>query len=509
MKNKIINIINFVRGCEPRYPEIDLVATTKNEMELNKKYGFPNTLLIQYDAMINKEFQKVFRDEKDENTEIGIWFECVRELVEACGLEWRGAADLTWDWHIIPGFLMAYTQPERCLMIDEFMNKFHKIFGYYPKSVGSWLLDSFSIRYMQEKYNIRAFVMCREQYGVDAYTVWGGYYNQGYYPAKNNMMCPAQTAENAVKAPIFKMLGIDPIYGYDEEEFDTGGNHGCVATMEPAGGYGSDMHIMRSYLNSYFKEECMSFAYTTVGQENSFGWDSFGNTLDKQLEMIDSMQKNNEVTVEKLCDTGDWFIKTFDKNPSVALISYDDWADNGLKSIWFNCENYRANLFLDKKKLYFRDIMKFDEHYDERYLNEACATMTAYYDNLPVVDGRLWNGNNIKSGLKFDAEVSEISVQKEGEILVCRCDSRQGEIKISFSNYCISIEKPEEVNIYFERGSEINSSVFKTQIEPDGNAVKFKHNGFLYQITCNTTIKSTEKGYETGKGERNVKISFA
>ena len=62
---KIVNIVNFVRACEPRDATVDLVGTLKNEISLNKKYGFPNTILMQYDAMITPEFQNIFKTEKE------------------------------------------------------------------------------------------------------------------------------------------------------------------------------------------------------------------------------------------------------------------------------------------------------------------------------------------------------------------------------------------------------------------------------------------------------------
>ena len=90
-----------------------------------------------------------------------------------------------------------------------------------------------------------AFCICREQLAVDAYTLWGGYYSGGYYPSKNNMLCPAQNDENRIATPVFRMLGIDPIYGYDENKDSE--NHprlnGCF-TMEPYWDCGKDREVM-------------------------------------------------------------------------------------------------------------------------------------------------------------------------------------------------------------------------------------------------------------------------
>ncbi len=497
--SKFVNIVNFVRGAEPRDPQLDLIKPVVEEIKLNKKYGFPNTFLLQYDSLIDPEFQSIFMREQDENMEIGIWFECVRQLVEKCGILWRGAEDVTWDWHIIPGFLMAYTQEERKAMIDEFMDKFKEIFGSYPKTVGSWLIDSFSIQYMQEKYNVQAFLMCREQYGVDAYTVWGGYHNQGYYPAKNNVLCPAQSAENKVPVPVFKMLGPDPIYCYDEAEFPVKAT-GC-ATMEAVWEYGYNEDIFRANMDSYFKEECMDFAYTTIGQENSFGWEKIKMGLPMQLEIVAGMRGKGELRVEKVCDTGKWFRDNIQDNSTVALISGKDWSDNGLKSIWYSCKNYRANVFCDNGTLYFRDINKFDENYAERYLTIPCETMTGFYDNLPVVDGRMWNAGNIKSGLKFSEKVWDVRTEKQGNHLLCFAMSEQGEISIELAQDKIKISKPEAVEIFFERGRE-----FDTKIHVEGNSAFYEHNQFRYTVMFNSRLEETERGYKVAENKKLIEI---
>ena len=66
MSNKIVNIVNFVRGVEPRFEEFDLYTPIVEEIKLNKKYGFENTFLLQYDAMMRQDIVDLFIQEKDE-----------------------------------------------------------------------------------------------------------------------------------------------------------------------------------------------------------------------------------------------------------------------------------------------------------------------------------------------------------------------------------------------------------------------------------------------------------
>lgn len=70
-------------------------------------------------------------------------------LTEKIGIKWRGRED--WDWYVDPGFLPAYTQEERRLLIDGIMRKYKEIFDCLPRSVGSWVIDAYSMEYVQKK----------------------------------------------------------------------------------------------------------------------------------------------------------------------------------------------------------------------------------------------------------------------------------------------------------------------------------------------------------------------
>jgi hypothetical protein len=96
---------------------------------------------------------------------------------------------------------------------------------------------------MKEKYDILACCVCREQHSVDAYTLWGGYYSGGYYPSKRNMLCPASTRENQIDVPVFRMLGVDPMYCYDGAKYNKNISRGPL-TLEPFSAHGKNEKIV-------------------------------------------------------------------------------------------------------------------------------------------------------------------------------------------------------------------------------------------------------------------------
>ena len=144
---RIVNIVNFIRLLEPRDPAVTedvLYQTVVKQVEIMNKYKLGGTFLLQYDALMDPRYQKLIKALPRGSFEIGAWWEIPQPLVEKAGLKWRGK--YPWDWRANIGFSTGYTPKEREQIIDVYMADFKKIFGYYPKSVASWFIDSYSFK---------------------------------------------------------------------------------------------------------------------------------------------------------------------------------------------------------------------------------------------------------------------------------------------------------------------------------------------------------------------------
>ena len=221
--------------------------------------------------------------EADASQEIGVWFEVVQPLAEKAGIPWRGR--YAWDWHAHIAFSVGYTPQERERLADVLMEDFRESDSVIiPKSVGSWFMDAHLLGYLSDRYGIVASCNCKDQWGTDGYTLWGGYYNQAYYPSRLNGFMPAQTEDCQIPVPVFRMLGSDPIYQYDAR---LGGNGQSVITLEPVysgeEGGGGIPEWVRWFYDVNFRPDQVSFGYTQVGQENSFGWDLMKDGLTDQV----------------------------------------------------------------------------------------------------------------------------------------------------------------------------------------------------------------------------------
>ena len=475
---QIMNIVNFVRGIEPRW-EMDLYTPVVEQIKYNKAKNIPNTFLLQYDAMRRQDFQDLFLSEQDENMELGVWLENCRELIEAVGLTWRGREGYDWDWYVNVGFLEGYAPAERELIIDEVFRLFQQIFGKYPQVVGSWLMDAHSMDYMCRKYDIKAFCICREQYAVDAYTLWGGYSSGGCYPSKNNMLCPAQTEENKIPAPMFRMLMADPIYNYDGEAAGYG-----VCTLEPAWEAGQNSKLVDWYFDSYYKTPCLTHAQATTGQENSFGWDALGDGYCLQIDKLAALREQGVVDLQKLGDTGNWYRQNFPMSAATAQVALQDWREDGNKTVWYNCKNYRANLHFSKGKLCLRDLTKFDDRYRERYLENACEGWLATYDNLPVVNNRLWSRDDIRSIMALQGSVEDISATEHSETSL--------RVQVSFTDGTTGVILFTEAGIAFENCCDV---LYQWGIPDEATRLIFAdgklqgcHNGFAYEVAVDGEV---------------------
>jgi hypothetical protein len=438
--------MNFVRQIDERLTDSEnvLFNTTKAELELVNEFGFKNTFLLQYDAVCDGRYAKLFKENADEKTELGLWYEIVEPLTSACSLPYKSENGWKWDWHIVPGFSMAYTPAERELLINEAMKKFNEVYGYYPKTVASWLIDTHTVNYLTEHYDIDAIAICRDQVNTDAYTLVGGYFNQAYYPSKNNIFTPAQSEEMQTCVPVLRLLSPCPVHNYDSYKYiskelgQSLGYTGCF-TLEPVWKIGNNPEYVDWFFATYFGNEDLGFSYAQIGQENSFRYDDFLPDLRMQLEKIKAL---NGVSVQKMCDTGAWFKQSFDLTPATSIVANSSWDKSiDVQSVYYDCKSYTANLFRYENSIFVRLLYLFDDRKKEHYLTEKCTTFDAIYENLPLVDTRFWTGEEKKNcGLVLDSNATEFTVRKTSNGVL---EAAWKEFKIVFDENKITTNIPE------------------------------------------------------------------
>lgn len=497
---RIVNIVNFIRQIEPRDSAITkdvLYQTVVKQIELMNKYQLGGTFLLQYDALIDSRYQQLLKSLPKDKFEIGAWWELPRPLIEKAGIKWRGK--FAWDWHSDVGFSVGYTPAEREKIIDVYFADFKKIFGYYPKSVASWVIDAHSLNYMYDKYKIVASANCKDQVGTDGFTLWGGYWNQAYYPSRVNAYMPAQHADKQLPVPVFRMLGSDPIRQY--------ANGSKVTTLEPVYKYaGGNEQWINWFFQVFSNDPALGFNYTQAGQENSFTWAGMQKGLEMQMPIIARLKQEGKVRVETMEQAGKWFSSTYKVTPATTFTVTKDLGNSDQKTIWYNSRFYRLNMLWKNGNLRIADLHLFNETVPDKYLKSVTTVNKSFFYTLSVVDGFQWGkpGNPEGFRLMMKENGKEVDVHG-GNPVFTNVDSTTAHVSWPADNNAFEIDLKENsmtitrkdktaadwfLDLYVEAGA-------KTPLQSvsDKSAV-YTFDGHTYRLTA--TQGSMEKSANGG-----------
>ncbi|MBE9586012.1 hypothetical protein IM792_16285 [Mucilaginibacter sp. JRF] len=497
---KIVNIVNFIRDIEPREADVTkdvLYETVVNQVKLMKQYHLGGTFLLQYDALIDPRYQELLKTLPKNEFEIGAWWELPQPLIEKAGIKWRGK--YAWDWHSDVGFSVGYTPAEREKIIDVYFADFKKIFGYYPKSVASWVIDAHSLNYMYDKYKIVASANCKDQVGTDGFTLWGGYWNQAYYPSRFNAYMPAQHAEKQLPVPVFRMLGSDPIRQYADGR--------SVTTLEPVYSHaGGNAQWIDWFLQTFANDTALGFNYTQAGQENSFTWSGMKKGLEMQFPIIAKLKEQGKVRVETMAKSGEWFKKTYKVTPATTFTVSKDLGESDKKTIWYNSRFYRLNLLWENGTMRIADIHLFNETVPDKYLTDVTTINQSFFYTLPVVDGFQWGKRGAPAGMRLmmkdgDKEVPVqggnpvfTNVDKNTAHVSWPVGSGSYEIDIKENSLIITAKNIAAANWYLDLNvAEAAKTAFSAVSD---NTAKYEFDGHAYKLA--TTSGTIEKGENGG-----------
>ena len=130
---------------------------------------------------------------------------------------------------------------------------------------------------------------------------------------------------------------------------------------------------------------------------------------------FEKLRSISGVSIQKMCDTGAWFKRTFKNGtPPTAVVATESW-DKGLdaQSVYYDSKNYVANVFRYGKRILIRALFLFDERVTDKYIVEKCDTFDAVYENLPIVDSFTWTPEEKeKCGMVLDTDASPFTVRK-------------------------------------------------------------------------------------------------
>jgi len=390
---RCINVVNFIRLVESRFP-MDMLQPVREQMALVRGHGLPATWLLQFDALVDGPFVGFLKQNMADNHEVGFWFEMNQKLCAAAGLPWRGRPDYEWDPDPTVAFTIGYTPDERIKLADAAMKAFHATWGRYPRSVASWNLDALVVQHLADRYGVDAFAVCRDQIATDGFTIWGAPI-AGYYPSKTNAWSPALHAADQIDAPVFRMLGQDPVYYYTKQwRLPDGTQLQQPDTVEPVWVSGRSTTFVDAFLAMLAKGPSLGFAYAQLGQENTFPWDQQAQAYPMQMAKLAKLRDQGAVHVETMEASGRRFKQAFRQTPAQAQVQLIDPFGNTdpvQRSIWYQSRFYRANLHLRGNIPFLRDITVYSDRFAQPFLREPTRQKTVEQKMLAVMDGYHWS----------------------------------------------------------------------------------------------------------------------
>jgi len=514
---RCINIVNFIRGVEPRF-ETNLLEPVQKQMELILAHDLPATWLLQFDALVSGPFVAFLKEHMAKDHEVGIWFEMNEMHCKAAGVEWRGRPGYEWD-HLPPvAFTIGYTPEERIKLADAFMGRFKEIWGRFPSSVASWNLDSITMQHLTEKYGVDAYAVCRDQIATDGFTIWGAPI-AGYYPSKVNCWSPALDKKNQINAPVFRMLGQDPVYYYGTElKLPDGRVIHEPDTMEPTWTSGRSPEFIKNFLHMISDAPTLGFAYAQLGQENSFPWPGTAEGYPLQMTALAELRKTGSVHVETMGESGRRFKKAFATTPAQAqVMAHDPFANaNPAESTaWYQSRFYRADLHFHGDLPYLRDITVYSDRNEQPFLQKATRTNDVEQRMPPILDGYHWRrqGEALGAGGFFEIDGQRVRLSGEpriterGESLIAELPVSGGQIRIAFDSKKISVTYKGAGSLSLAFEWDPAKSAFASAT-PD--RASYKWNGLEYSAALlRGSAEATSRGWKAAADKGSIVLELA
>ncbi|MFZ5933177.1 MAG: hypothetical protein ACOYT7_03845 [Patescibacteria group bacterium] len=397
---EFVTIINPVRIS--RYTK-DPRASVASQYEVVRGFSLPATWLLTSDVLTKEDVVGVFRG-MDAKQELGIFLEVTPAFAKEAQVEYHE----TGFWHHATSvFLSGYKQEERIRLIDTVFEKFKETFGYFPKAVGSWWTDAFSLSYIKEKYGVDANLGLADQYSTDGYQVWGSPWQVPFYSSKYHTGIPASSQEVKLDVVTLQWAPRDPYNGYKNSLYST--QDYSVARI------GLTTEYFEKLLRLYAKKNKNPFGQIVVGLEGDLESETYKGEFQKQLELISELSQKGEITVSTMGDFADWYRGKYPGlSPSHFFESEYFLGKERIRVFWYQSPKFRIGILYneDSRKVRVFDFRSYHQDLQEPYFTlpnkqfELSIYVPSYLDEVT-------NPEDV-----WEFSLGELlGVNKEGEIV--------------------------------------------------------------------------------------------
>lgn len=400
--------INQVRGDE--CCDVGSLENLKLQMDAFKNSQFPVTFTLRYDALQNPDYIDLFSSPSNSIT-VGGFLEITPSLAEQAQVGYQGNDD---EWYEAQNaYLIGYSQQDRLKLIDQYMKIFRNNFGYYPQVTTAWMIDSFSLNYMQAKYGVKAHQITREQWGTDSYTLFGGVWHLPYQASRNWVFMPGKSGMT-----IMRQTGSDPLFNYFDQtsSFTTQPND---YTLD-----GKDFNYFENLASELLFEQPRA-GFLLLGLENSIANNLQFEYL-KQIQLIKLWQEEGKL---KVVSSVDPIIESQFSDQNLNVVYGRDLSgQTEIETYFINTSNYRARVIIDGSNVKITDLRIYNQEFKDPYLEDSGERL-GYWITPFVVDGGHLLANALQPALHssfnlYDIKSSLVSLLPETKYQAGQLESR-------------------------------------------------------------------------------------
>jgi hypothetical protein len=297
--------------------------------------GLPSTWLLRYDAVNDATISAFFNEVTDSDilVTLGGLLEITPGLTSKINLHYPAG-------NTNRLFLSGYTKPQRLLLIDAFMNSFKARFGYYPRTVGAWHLDSYSLEYLEKKYSVQTAMIIDDQYSANNTRLWGGYLGSPYFPDKNNSLVPAESFANRVNLPVVRYAQRDlynlinprglSFYSVEPNDYQN---------------LGLSTPYFEKLLSLYTQKGLNKFTYLNIGLENDLYTGDYLPEIRNIYATLKANQEKYNIHFSGLESFGNWMKSQYPETSPVYFYRTKDPTGNQPgEVVWYQTPFYRLGL---------------------------------------------------------------------------------------------------------------------------------------------------------------------
>ena len=374
---RVATVVCIVRKAE--------ILNTDSQLRLLNRYGVRGTFLVQFDALCDTAYTDLLRGNAPEGSDIGAWWVVTQPMAGAAGLKWNSS--MPDDPRASLALSIGYKPAERERLVDEYFKRFKDVFGKYPATVGAPAIDAHTAQYMQRKYGVQAFALGdSDAPSTTPAQLVGGWWQGAYYPSRHNMLMPAQTSGESIRAAAFRIPVRDPVGQYSASSFTLAGMGRMLADFVYSPALGT-VQMVLVYPNHDVNEGMLA----------------------EQRELIPCLARmavKGDIMFETLAESARIFKST---NAALTLpasvsatLREDPFSGQTSQGVLlYSSPYYRIALNAEPQRIYVSDIHLFDEKMDEPCLDEPTIARDYSQTTLPLVDGANWSNDSIVAGLMF------------------------------------------------------------------------------------------------------------